>query len=267
MDISHYKLNIYLVCPKKYYFEYLDPYTSRWEVKKTLKKPRPELEVGNFVHIVLNNFFSLKREERKVKFLKKLLEETWKPPRGEEKGFKSEMEERIWYKDALLMLLNFYKFQTNPEHIFYVPNPQSREETIKVKINDKYSLQGKIDRIDKTKKGLHIIDYKTGKREDDEFQVMTYVLIAKNKYQIPVSKASYFYLRTGKFKSFEPDEKKESQILKRIISVVEAIEKEKDYSPCPSKLCAWCDYIDFCPAKSQVLKLLKIDKSIKELPF
>ena len=267
MDISHYKLSTFLRCPKQYWFEYLDPYTSRWEVKKQLKKPKPELEVGNFIHIVLNNFFTLEKEKRNLESLKKLLELTWKPPRGEEKGFKNEMEEKIWYKDALLMLLNFYKFQTDPEHIFYVPDPQSREELIKVKINSKDSLQGKIDRIDKAEKGLHIIDYKTGKSENDEFQVMIYVLIAKNKYQLPVSKASYFYLRTGKFRSFDPTEQKEKAVLKRIVSIVKTIEREKDFEPRLSKLCGWCDYIDFCPAKKQVFKILNIEEDTKDLPF
>jgi putative RecB family exonuclease len=267
MDISHYKLSIFLRCPKQYWFEYLDPYTSKWEVKKQLKKPRPELEVGTFIHITLNNFFTVSKEKRSINTLKKLLEETWKPPRGEEKGFINKMEERIWYQDALKMLLNFYKFQTDPEHIFYVPDPHSREELIKVKINEKYSLQGKIDRIDKTERGLHIIDYKTGKGEDDEFQVMTYVLIAKNKYQLPVSRASYFYLRTGKFRSFDPTEQKEKATLKRIISVVEAIEREKDFVPRPTKLCGWCDYIDFCPAKNQATKLLNTTEKAEGLPF
>lgn len=267
MDISPYKLNLFLRCPKQYYFEYLDPYTSRWEVKKQLKKPRPELEVGNFVHIVLNNYFSFPKDSRSIDTLKKLLKDTWKPPRGEEKGFKSEMEERLWYQEALKMLLNFYKFQTNPEHLFYVPDPESREELIKVKINEKYSLQGKIDRIDKTSDGLHIIDYKTGKSEDDEFQVMVYVLITKKRYLLPVSEASYFYLRTGKFKSFKPEEDKEKTTLKRIISIVETIEKEKEFSPKPTKLCGWCDYIEFCPAKSEALKLVGVKEKEQELPF
>jgi len=266
MNVSHSRLNIFLRCPKQYWFEYLDPYTSQWEVKKGLKKPRPELEVGNFVHIVLNKYFGVEKSQRSLATLKKLLETTWKPPRGEEKGFKEENEERIWYRNALLMLANFYKFQTDPEHLFYVPDPEGREELIKVSIGD-HILMGKIDRIDKLEGGLHVIDYKTGKSEDDEFQVMTYVLIAKNRYRLPITKASYFYLRTGKFKSFDTSDEKELATLKRINSIIEAVEKEKDYFPKPSKLCAWCDYLEFCPAKADAVKIMGRQKASQELPF
>lgn len=267
MNVSHSRLNTFLRCPKQYWFEYLDPYTSRWEVKKSLKKPRPELEVGNFVHIVLNKFFSVPKDQRSFSTLKKLLEETWKPKRGEEKGFKSEEEERDWYKNALLMLANFYKYQTDPEHLFYVPDPEGREEFIKVPIGENL-LIGKVDRIDKTDDGLHIIDYKTGKSQDDEFQVMIYVLLVKSSFRLPITKASYFYLRTGKFKSVVPSEQKETAVKKRISSIISAIEKEKDFTPKQSKLCGWCDFIEFCPAKTEASKIIGQESQSKvELPF
>ncbi len=253
---SHYKINTYNTCPQKYFFEYLDEDLA--PIKRQIKKPRPELEVGNVVHVTLFNYFKEPKANRTFLTLKNILASTWKPPRGKEYGFTDLDEERLWFKDALLMLKTFYEHQSEDQHLFYVPDPYSREEFIKIPLGEDLTLLGKVDRIDEEDdSSLHIIDYKTGRsQEDDDFQVMTYVILAKQKFNREVKKASYFYLRTGHWKTFTPgsgDEKITIEKIKRLVSTIKADEL---FEAKPSNYCKWCDYLEFCPKKKEALEYI-----------
>lgn len=256
----------YSQCPRRYYFEYLDEAIA--PIKKDIKKPRPELEIGNAVHVALCNYYKVPQVERNFQSLKQELTKVWKPTRGALWGFASLDEERGWFLDALKMLKTFYDYQFDDEHLFYVPDPYSREEFIRIPLSDSLSLTGKVDRIDEEDDGLHIVDYKTGKKQDDDdFQVMIYVLLAKEKFGRPIKKASYFYLRTGHWKTFTPGDGDEKITIEKVKRLVSAIQNDTVYEAVPSKLCGWCDFLEYCPKKKEALEVIngtKKDNGSKE---
>lgn len=287
---SPYSIGIYTKCPKQYYFEYLDNYTSVYPNKQKLKQiqveagKRRELIFGELLHIVLNLFFHLSKGERSEERLLTLLKEVWM--RGEDKarkkkgGFPDLEDERDWYREATKILKGFYQTQDLSPTIAYLPEIEKEGEFIdanflKVPLQSDVILAGKIDRIDKDppgadKGGFHLIDYKTGKsEEDDEFQLMVYSILAEGALGKPLAKASYLYLRSGNRKSFQPDEKGKVKAKEQVLEIAEKIRNDSEFSPHPTKLCYWCNYVEFCPAKEEAKKLIAEYKGeeTEELPF
>jgi RecB family exonuclease len=119
-------------------------------------------------------------------------------------------------------------------------------------------LGGKIDRIDITPEGsLEIIDYKTGKEKEGVLQLMAYVFLTEGLFNKPVNKASYLYLKSHNWQSVVPDETLREQTRKEILEIVDKITAETEWKSNISKLCIYCDYIDFCPEKEKVREFIK----------
>ncbi len=56
-------------------------------------------------------------------------------------------------------------------------------------------LVGNFDWLEETPKGLHILDFKTGKEEDENSQQLPlYALLAEHNLKKPVTRVSYWYL-------------------------------------------------------------------------
>jgi len=282
---SPYSIGIYTKCPKQYYFEYLDNYTSVYPNKQKLKQiqveagKRKELIFGELLHIVLNLFFHLSEEERSEERLLTLLKEVWTREKNKARekngGFPELEDERDWYREARDTLGKFYQSQDLSPTIAYLPEIEREGEFIsanflKVPLQSDVILAGKIDRIDKEKDGFHLIDYKTGKSEkDDEFQLTVYSILAEEALGKPPAKASYLYLRSGSLKSFQPDEKAKANAKAWVLEIAEKIRNDEELPPHPTKLCYWCNYLEFCPAKVEAKKHIAKYKGEKpeKLPF
>jgi len=253
-EVSPYKLNLFLQCAKHYYFEYED--IEIRPRKREIKKKRPELEMGSFIHDSLTLFFKASVKERTWQKMTEILKSVWNGPRGEAGGFSSIEEERQYYQRAFNMLGWFVKNENLNPSIFFLPvSPPGRpfDDYKKTPFSEGLDLGGKIDRIDITLKGdLEIIDYKTGKEKKGTLQLMAYVFLAEGLFNKPVSKASYLYLKSRNWESIIPDRHLRAQTKKEILEIVDKIGSENKWNPNISKLCAYCDYIDFCPAKEEV---------------
>ncbi len=250
-EVSPYKLNLFLQCRRQYYFEYLDPEIA--PIKQQIKKKRPALEMGSFVHDSLTLFFKEEPKKRTWKTMSNILKNLWKGPRGEKGGFDSLEQEREYYYQSMKMLKWFVENENLTPSIFALPiSPpgKSFDDYKKIPFAKNLELGGKIDRIDIDEKGnLEIIDYKTGKQKNGELQLIIYVFLAEGLFNKPVVKTSYLYLKSKTRAPIIPAKKIRQQVKKEILEIVEQIGKEKDWPPNPSKLCAYCDYIDFCPLK------------------
>lgn len=249
-EVSPYKLNLFIQCAKRYYFEYLDPQLV--PLKREIKKKRPELEMGNFVHDSLTLFFKKPAQERNWETMREILKNVWQGPRGKAGGFNSIEEERRYYQEALNMLERFSKNENLNPPIFALPvSPpgKSFDDYKKIPFAEGLELGGKIDRIDITPKdALEIIDYKTGKEKNGALQLMVYVFLTEGLFNKPVNKASYLYLKSGNWEPVIPDESLRKQTREGILEIVDRIGMETAWNPSASKLCGYCDYIDFCPA-------------------
>ena len=189
-----------------------------------------------------------------------ILKNVWNGPRGEGFGFKSITEERNYYQKSLDMLRQFVGNEDLEPNIFALPvSPpgNSFDDYKKIPFGDNLQLGGKLDRVDLLSDNtLEIIDYKTGKEKENNLQLLIYVFLVESLFNKKVSKATYIYLKTGNRKSVIPDEELRKQTKEQILWIVEQIGSETVWAPRISKLCAYCDYLYFCPAKTEIKKFL-----------
>ena len=197
--LSHSKIADFLRCPRLFYLRhiYKNPKTGH---KFTLMTP--SLALGQAVHEVVESLSALPVEERLKAPLLKKFDVAWLEVAGKKGGFKSKTEEEEYKERGKSMLSKILK---NPGPI--------NNKALKIKPADGdlayywfseeegIILSGKIDWIEylEDSDSVHIIDFKTGKNEEDEdsLQLPIYYLLAKNLQKRNVSKLSYWYLDKG----------------------------------------------------------------------
>jgi len=191
--VSHSSLSDFLACPRAYYIAnlYKNPRTGR---KITLMKP--PLALGQAVHALLDSLSHVPTEDRFKTPLEPKLDSLWEAISGKKGGFSSVSEEAKYRDRAYEMLKRIQ------DH----PGPLARK-ALKMKEDlpyfwlseaDNIILCGKIDWIEYFEEtdSVHIIDFKTGKREEkaDSLQLPIYYLLAKNCQKRPVDRMSYWYI-------------------------------------------------------------------------
>jgi CRISPR/Cas system-associated exonuclease Cas4 (RecB family) len=274
-EFSPSALHLYdSICHKRYWFEYLDPYSSHWENKRRLKQiqveagKRKDLIFGGLLHDVLNDFLHLPEDKRTEEDLLNTLKTQWGGPRGKEGGFPNIEEEREFYAKAVKMLKNFASEQELHPKTAYLPTGKIKKDLLKVPIEDGITLMGVIDRIDKEDGSYHLIDYKTGKEKDDDFQLMAYSILSEKALGMPLKKASFLYLTSGKVATYKPTKKAVEDALTKIKNIAGQIKEDKEFDPQPSKMCYYCDFVELCPDKEEARKFIADFKGEKDdLPF
>jgi len=253
--ISPFKLSMFLECPRRYKFHYVD------DLAKEFKVPKPYLTMGENVHQALKEFFTkLEPEERNQERLEEILRNVWRKNR---EGFAHREEERKYGLEALDMLRRFIQTQDVSRQPLVV------EKTYKVPLDKETILIGKIDRIDKyNEEKIIIVDYKTGNEpiEEDMLQLTIYAAIASRRLKKDIHKASYLYLRTGQEKSISPSSKDLENGLLEIKAIAEMIEKEEKFPPKINRFCSFCEYLSICPLKEEIEKNKKSFADVEE-PF
>lgn len=267
------RLGMFDICPKQYHFYYLDPVYSR--MKNKLKKQPHNIwsfhTLGKAVHNAITLFYHLPPKQRTKEQLKQHLKETWcseimwnkKPPLGKWGGFEDLEEERETYRQALLMLKNLFEIAETEPEIEYLPTQDFRRSiedyhNLITSLSEDYDISGKFDLIVRDKNDtLHIIDFKTGKKEDDNhFQLRFYKALAEGNFQKPVRKASFYFLRTGNKRKFDLEEET-GKIKEEILEKIKAIKTTENFKPKPSKLCKFCLFKSFCPEKTKAGEIIK----------
>lgn len=281
------RLSLFEQCPQQYYFYYLDPVKMKM---KTKLKQMPENiypfhTLGKAVHNAITLFYYLPASERTEENLLKKLAESWtsefrwnkKPPLLKWGGFKTVEEERNVYKEAIEMLRNFLKITEESPTIHYLPTEDFRHsikdyQSLITSLNDNYDISGKFDLITKDEDDfLHVIDFKTSKKEEtNQFQLDFYQLLAELKFNIPVRKTSFYFLKSGKKQSLEV-KKKTEEIKEKVLEKIEKIRKTENFQPKISKLCRYCLFTSFCPVKKETEQLTREFKQEElysdDLPF
>ncbi|HEX7455988.1 MAG TPA: PD-(D/E)XK nuclease family protein [Candidatus Nanoarchaeia archaeon] len=236
--ISPNKLKIWLECPRKYWHYYL------YGPTKYKEPPRPYYTLGEAVHNSLNSFFSLVPQIRTKERLFDQFELHWKAAKNQEGGFKDIDEEKIYKARAAAMLENFYQ----NEDMQATPYRLSPSSTKYIPLTQEIMLGGKIDRVDLEPDGtLHIIDYKTGKEDqDDPYQLPIYDLLVRGWLKKEVSKLSYLHLESGNWSTRSPTQHGREETRLLVIETVNKIPKEsaKSFFACPLETaCNHCDYL------------------------
>ncbi len=233
LKVSISSLGTYESCPRKYKYEKID---------KLPRKSFEHLDVGNYVHEVLEYFH------------KRLNEDATQHPETLLKSLAKE----IWEK---------YKFKVSPEglekskellkaYLGHVgasawPNVLATEDRFSLDLSEDVMIRGVIDRIDRLPDGsLQIVDYKTGKSKYlDKFQLQVYGLHLKTiDPDIKEYSGKYIVLPEGPkelsytFTMADVEEAKQD-----VLKTAEHIATDKTWDPKPQFLCKFCDFSDVCP--------------------
>ena len=164
--------------------------------------------------------------------------------------YKNKKQKEEYYKLGKNIIKDFYaEFSKNPPKILKIQNEIALEMPFNMKIGE-YTLYGVIDRIDETKEGATIIDYKTGNYKDklsldDKEQLLIYQIAAEEVFKIKPKELIYYYLNEGKSASFLGSEKEIAQLKEKILAEIEEI-KKSDFKATPGWQCSFCDFKDIC---------------------
>lgn len=279
------RLKLFEECPKAYHFSFVDEVFVK--MKSKLRRDPENIwsfqTLGKAVHDSITLFFYLPEDERNWERLKEQLKIAWRseampnklPPLGKWGGFKTLEEERETYKQALQLLLQFQKHFAFDQEIEYLPTKNITRSIDDYKkliqdLNPAVQISGKFDLILKTKQGLAVVDFKTGRSEDQsDFQLKFYKLLAELNFDQPVVKASFYYLKSGHIKEYDLTKDDCTQIKTEILTKIDKIKKTKDFPPRPGKLCRYCLFRNFCPAKKEIAPYLTQPAKgvIDDLPF
>lgn len=239
LRLSVSKTKTFSQCKKQYYFNY---------ILKLPKKTRDYHIVGTFCHQVLENFhkayidgcLSLYNITMTYCFKSAYIEYRDKMTPA--------MKKECWEMlNQYLAKISVDKLNNKGANVIEV------EKKFTFNIAENIFLTGMIDRIQIDDDNIiHIADYKTTKNKkylaNDYFQLLTYAfaLITEDP-TIEKIRGSYILLRHD-FEYITTEFSKE-EILKTkdiFLKYAEDINAEKEYKPNPTKLCGWCDYLDFC---------------------
>ena len=189
--ISYSGISDFKNCPKLYYLKnlYRTPVTER-----KIQVVDPYLTLGTVVHRAVDEIYNLEPEKRKDIPLLDRFERIWQFFSGKRGGFSPLQEEKIFYTRGRKMIEKLENSQIiqNPSYTIGGDLPKVRLFPDKDIV-----LVGGIDWVEILPKGsLHIIDFKTGKSEEEKssLQLPIYLVLGNYNFKKPVEKTSYWYL-------------------------------------------------------------------------
>ncbi|MDO8576979.1 MAG: PD-(D/E)XK nuclease family protein [Candidatus Daviesbacteria bacterium] len=184
--ISYTALKDFTRCPRSYFLK------NRYRDTKTgnrLQVASAPMTLGSLVHDAIKWYLQTGRVASKDDVVKQY-KNHWLKYRGKRGGFSSREEEADFGKRGLKMLDNFM------ENVKLLEANILIYDFLRFRLDEKIVLNGKVDFVGELPdKSLHILDFKTGsKEEDDSTQLHTYAILAESNLQKKVSKISYWYL-------------------------------------------------------------------------
>ncbi|MBI5400753.1 MAG: PD-(D/E)XK nuclease family protein [Candidatus Yonathbacteria bacterium] len=232
--VSHSSMGDFIKCPSSYYLHnmYKDPKTGH-----KVSIVTPHMSLGIAVHEVLEGLAEFPADTRMNSDLLANYEAEWKKVTGKKGGFTSDVEEAEFKARGTTMI---EKVTADPR---FLVNKCIRLPQDKMPCNFYLSeehniiLNGLVDWIEYLPEtdSLHIIDFKTGKREenDSSLQLPIYLLLCNALQKRKVTKASYWYLESDKMVEKElPDiDSARRDVLAIAIQVKEARDTAKREGP------------------------------------
>lgn len=235
----------YLQCPLKFKYEKID---------KIPTKPSEAMLRGRLVHGIIEHLMRRPPLERDHDAARSLATELWKNEYAQEaEVFNFTQEQARAFKwEAWWCVDNYFKIE-DPRKVV----PAGMEKWVKGTIG-KGKVRGIIDRYDTSKDGVHIIDYKTGKKpgraewaDPQIFQLTVYSILLEQEIDKPVHGVSLYYLGDGNKAKYTVTPKRRGSAEATVNNIREGIDERvanNSFEPKPSKLCDWCAFKPICPA-------------------
>jgi len=228
-EFSYSKIDTYEMCATKYFYSY---------IKKEPRRFNSPAVLGNIVHEVLENTISSKKplslSEMKEHY--ELSKTHFDPNSAISQDLISVGSE---------IIDEFYDLNQNT--IF---NVYGKEVGFNFVVGN-YSIIGFIDRIDVDGDSVHIVDYKTGKREvafkdvPTNLQLGIYALAASVMFPGKNITASLHYLRSNRLKSHTYSSEDLDFIKQTLVKRIERIVQDNNFTPTPNeRICSFCDHAE-----------------------
>lgn len=241
LSISPSKIGTYKLCPFKYKCD------INTDLRRKYKKETPPLVFGNLIHGCLNDLYKrTERDERNIQKLRELFEIKFKSNLEKHKRIFRTQENIIQYvENAKEIFKNFVESE------YFNKEPLMTEEYPRYLIKEELEISGKFDRVDLEDNNLILIDYKTGKlneEEDNEFQLNFYELIlSKIKPEYEVREKVLYFLRDNKIVKYSGNRDNIRDVEKVILNIAEKINNNNEFAPTPNDKCIYCEYRSICP--------------------
>jgi RecB family exonuclease len=251
---SYSALDAFKQCPLKYKFQVID----------RIKAPKTKEAVfGDRIHKALQFLHSKQMPSPPLDEILNYFKEIWPTD-----FFQDEQEDLIYFSEAIKILKHYYEHYLKIKDNFTVLGTETRFEVLlenPQSKNEKCLLAGIVDRIDKTKTGIEIIDYKTTKKLpsqediDNSMQMSLYCLGVINRWPqfassgIENIKLTFYYLKHQESISTSRTKQQLEHIQTQIWNQLKQIETSK-FEPIPSPLCDWCGYKKICPMWKHLYK-------------
>lgn len=253
---SHSRITTFEKCPYKYKLRYIDKVETNIE--------GIEAYLGKCVHTAIEQIYrdidygKLNSLQEIIQFYEDHWEKNWHSNIKIVKKDHNKNQYKIKGKNCIV---NYY----NTNKPFCDGKTIEIEKHINVSLNDKYFIQGYIDRLVLTANGdYEIHDYKTSnnlptqEEINNDWQLPIYQMAIHHKWPDAKNiKLVWFYLSFNKrmesTRNIQDIENLKQEILKKI----KIIESETKFLPKKSSLCAWCDYETFCPKQKHLFFVTK----------
>jgi putative RecB family exonuclease len=138
----------------------------------------------------------------------------------------------------------------------------------------KYQFQGIIDRLARTRDGVHLIhDYKTSaylpsqEDADNDRQLAIYQIGVQNRWpDIGEVKLVWDYLAFDRQLVSQRSREGIAELVGKTMSLIDEIEATMEFLPRESDLCRWCEYPDLCPTRKHLcaVEALPINEYLNE---
>lgn len=242
-EFSYSRIDTYEMCPSKYFFSY---------IKKEPRQFNGPAILGNIVHAVLEDTVSAEKELD----LKQMQE-----------IYSANIES---YDPNGLLSVDLLNAGTEILDEFFDLNRDKKFDVYGKEIGfnfviGNYSIIGFIDRVDVVGDSVHIVDYKTGKREvaakdvANNLQLGIYALAASALFPGKEITASLHYLRTNRLKSHTYSSEDLEVVKVKLIERINKIVQDNNFSPTfNERICSFCDHAQSGACRYWPSKIKKI---------